>query len=382
MTAESTADQFSYYTQARNYLFDAIIPEVTADCKQGKTAALILFLIERKAAGFHEVSAEVSIPDMEAFSNASRSDVRRARNWLIAEGYIEVISEGSGLETSNLRIVVDPNKRPAIREKQRDRSQIKTIRPASKPAKIISRPSETSDPTVRLYPQTASDKTQKSQKDILNQTPKGEEVPIASVSEAVEPPDPSTAATPETHESTSRIFQYESALEVSKIKGVLTDPPSRGSNVLSIPGDKTKTNKERAAENIEKKAAAAAVCSFVKSQSVKMEDRDYAFVKWAVNSYGAEVVLQKLHIAEFQAARRVKFPSPLGWLRSALARDYQHAEYDRQVVKARENSRREIERCKREKIEREAERAKNLRERKNPNAASEAFKAFLAIVGE
>ena len=267
MTEGSTADQFSYYTKARNHLFDTIIPKVTLDCRQGKTAALILFLIERKAAGFHDVSAEVSVPDMEAFTHGSLSDVKRARKWLICEGYIEVISEGNGLETSNLRIVLDPTERETIKAKQKDRSKIKAIRPANKPAKIISRPPESSGPSTQLYPPTASDNTQKSPKDTPSE---GAEVPIASDSEAIEPPasTPAPISAPIAEpppETRSRVCQYESATKCSKIKGVLTDPPSRGDSVITIPGKKTKTNKEREAESTENKSAVAAVCSFVKS---------------------------------------------------------------------------------------------------------------------
>jgi len=279
MTEYGTAgvDQFKTYTQARNQIFDVIIPEVAEKCQQGKTAALIIFLIERKAAGYHKDAAEVSLEQMETFTNGSRSDVKRARAWLIAHGYIELMGGGNGLETSNLRIVLDSQERDTMLK--------------DKPAKIISLPPEsTCQPT--------------------NAITDGEEVPQTPDSDTVEPhhhapeQEPETSTTPDptpdptsdpTSDSSSQISENENADKASEIKGVLTEPPSRASkDLVLVPGLVQEQTKSEA----KKREAFGAVCSFAKSQNFGMEDRDYAFTRWAVDAYGAEVVLEKIEIAE------------------------------------------------------------------------------------
>lgn len=392
------AESFDFYTKARNHLFDVIIPEVTGLCPQGKTAGLILFIIERKAAGYHQTEAEVSIPDMESFTNASLSDIKRARSWLIAEGYVEVLFEGNGLETSRLRIVLDSEERKRVKAAQKDRNNPE-IRSARKPAKIISRPAESAcppnEPSLPLTPPTASTRIDT---EGAKAKPHDAEAPKIPESEPVEShhqaPDPEpevstrnfqyesalTPALPEqTPQTSSQISENENAHEASKIKGCQSEPPSRGNDlVLGLPGLKKKTNIETQAEIEEKKAAFGAVCSFARSQKIGMEDRDYAFAKWAVDSYGARTVEAKMEIARFQTARGVKFSNPLGWFRNALAKDYQPSKFDSQVLKAHENSRRQSEKAEREKVEREAERQKHEKYREqNPDAANNAYQAFL-----
>lgn len=376
------ANKLEYYTKVRNYLFDAIIQEVTTRCKQGKTAALILFLIERKAAGFHNVKAKLSIPDMESFTNASRSDVKRARSWLIAEGYIEVLLEGNGLKTSELRIVLDPQERVCVRGGQEDRNELIAIQPEDKPAKIISREEESSCPgdNQSLTPDIHAPVSARTESERNSDPTHCEESTQTADSGAVEPHQQTPDPTPE---SSSRIFQYQSALNPNKIKGVLTDPSSRASDDPGLTVLKKETNIEYQREAEQKKAAFGSVCSFVNSQNVKMEDRDYAFAKWTVKTYGAEVVSAKMQIAKFQSKRGVKFANPLGWLRNALTRDYQPAKFDGEVLKARENARRQRERSERERAEAEQERQKweGYRDH-NPDAARQAYAAFLSLVDE
>jgi len=384
MSEEGAASSvvYDYYTKARNYLFDEIIPEVTNRCKQGKTAALILFLLERKAAGFHEVDAEVSIPDMEAFTNASRSDVKRARSWLITQGYIEVLVEGSGLETSTLRLILDPAEIQRVKAAQKDRQNSMVIRPADKPAKIISRPADSSHQTDEHCPKPLhmprdpgkpeEDKTE------MPANPQGEEVPQTVESATEDPHHQPPKSEPET---SSRIFQYNSAHEASHIKGVLSEPPSRSSGIVYIPGTQIRTNIEPQATTDQKNPAFGAVCSFVRSHNVKMVDRDYAFAQWAVNTYGAEAVLTKIQIAKMQTERGVKFASPLGWLRSALTSNYQPASVDAKIAKLRENIRRQRKRAERENAEAAIDRQtwQGYRDQ-NPNAAQNAYAAFMALV--
>lgn len=375
-TGTAKAPQYLYYTKARNFLFDSIIPEVTARCKQGATAGLILFLIERKAAGFHDVSAEVSIPDMEHFTSASRSDVKRARSWLISHGYIEVLSGGNGLETSEMRIIIDPHERKI------------GLTPVDKPAKIISLPTESTSPppTITLpNPSFRSDPSSESTQTVSaknNTTPSnGEEAPQTTDSDPVAPPDPTPSTVPDpTPETDSRVFQYESALKANEIKRVLTDPPSRELNGINSSREERETNIATGTETEQEKAAFGSVCSFCRSQNFKMESRDYAFAKWSVHSYGAEVVVSKIQIAKFQTTRGIKLANPLGWLRNALAGNYVPSKYDREVLKAREMSRLQTERADREKAQTESDRQDwtGYREQ-NPDAAKEAYAAFLKL---
>ena len=260
MTEIGTA-QLEYFTKARNRLFDLIIPAVTRECPQGKTAGLILFIIERKAAGFHEVAANVSIADMESFTNGSRSDVKRARSWLIAEGYVEVLYEGNGLETSILRIVLDPEERESVKSAQKDRTN-RVMNPAEKPAKIISRPTESARQIAPTKPQhhrpppppsATPNQSQTDQKPDTSAS-HGDEVLQTADSDPVEP-DHQTASIDDIPETDSRICQYQSADKSSEVKGVPSDPPSRGSRVLYSPGNEEKTNKESKTENEEKKSA-------------------------------------------------------------------------------------------------------------------------------
>lgn len=376
-TGTAKAPQYQYFTKARNYLFDSIIPEVTRLCKQGKTAALILFQIERETAGFHQLSAEVSVPDMENFTSASRSDVRRARSWLITHGYIEILSGGNGLETSELRIIIDPHERKI------------GLKPVDKPAKIISLPMESTsppptitlpDPSFRVDPSSESTQTVNAKDNI---TPPGEEAPQSTDSEAVEAPDPTPAVVPDPTPETSRVLQYESAVKSNEVKRVLTDPPSRELYGLNSTGEETEgkeTNMETGTETEQEKAAFGSVCFFCHSESFKMESRDYAFAKWAVLTYGAEVVVSKIQIAKFQTVRGIKLANPLGWLRNALARNYQPAKFDGEVLKAREMSRLQTERADRERVQtdRDKQEWRGYREQ-NPDAGKQAYAAFLKL---
>jgi len=424
MTGLGTAgvEQFLYYTKARNEIFDVIIPEVTELCQQGKTAALIVFLIERKTSGYHKDNADVSVEHMEAFVSGSRSDVSRARTWLIANGYIELLSGGNGLDTSNLRIVIDPQERARLKESKNGTTL------EDKPAKIISLPTESTCQPQSIenaatvtddeeVPQTPDADTVKRWREELGLPPAdtniydttaaaitdGEEVPQTPDSDTVEPhyqapdPEPETSSrdfqyesalmpvtdhqTPDpTSDTSSQISENENADKASEIKGGLTDDPSRANeSLVLVPGFKQEQTKSKA----KKKEAFGAVCSFAKSQNFGMEDRDYAFVRWTVDAYGAEVVLEKMEIAEMQKRRSVEFANPLGWLRNALTRDYQPAKLDGEVKKAREKARRAIEKTQRENAERdeELEKWKTYREQ-NPNAANKARAEFLGGLGK
>lgn len=371
-------DQFDYYTKARNHIFDVIIPEVTELCQQGKTAALIIILIERMAAGYHKPNAEVSVEHMEAFINGSRSDVRRARAWLIVNGYIELLGGGNGLDTSDLRIVLDPQERARVKE-SRNNPMLK-----DKPAKIISLPTESTCQTTENAAANSH----------------GEEVPQTPDSDTVEPhhqaPDPepdesalipvtdrqTTDPTPDpTPETSSQISENENADKASEIKGGQSDHPSRASNgLVLIPGSKLEQTKSET-ELEEKKLAFGAVCSFAKSQNLEMEYRDYGFIQWAVEAYGEGFVLEKMEIAEMQKSRGVKFANPLGWFRDALTKDYQPTKFDGDVKKAREKARRAIERSQREQAERDSDREEwqTYRDR-NPDAANKARAEFLEVL--
>jgi len=382
MTENGTAeiDQFDYYTKARNHIFDVIIPEVTELCQQGKTAALIIILIERMAAGYHKPNAEVSLEHMNAFINGSRSDVKRARAWLLSNGYIELMGGGNGLDTSNLRIVLDSQERENVKD-QRNNPMLK-----DRPAKIISLPTESTRQPESLDAAASI----------------GEEVPQTPDSDTVEPhhqapdPEPDESAlipvtdhetpdpTPDpSSETSSQISENENADKASEIKGVLSDTPSRANNdLVLIPGSKLEQTKSET-ELEEKKLAFGAVCSFAKSQNLEMEYRDYGFIQWAVEAYGEGFVLEKMEIAEMQKSRGVKFANPLGWFRDALTKDYQPTKFDGDVKKAREKARREIERTQREQAEREAGREEwqTYRDR-NPDAANKARAAFLGGLGK
>ena len=114
-----------------------------------------------------------------------------------------------------------------------------------------------------------------------------------------------------------------------------------------------------------------------------MERRDYAFARWAVESYGAKAVESKIKIARFQIKRGIKFTNPLGWLRDALTRDYQPAKFDGQVLQAHEKARRQRERQERERAEAADKRRKWQAHRdQNPTAAKDAYAAFLRLAGE
>ncbi len=76
---------------------------------------------------------------------------------------------------------------------------------------------------------------------------------------------------------------------------------------------------------------------------------------WSIKTYGIDAVQQKLDIMKCQRNRGVSFSNPLGWLRSALSRDYEFCRWDTEARKGKERANKASERSKLEQTQRECE---------------------------
>jgi len=296
-----------------NYLYDEVLPKLKHPVEK-----LILFLMERKTIGFHRDSAVVSVQDMVKFTGASRSTVKRARRQLIKRGYLLVLMPGTGLNTSRYALDFEPD-RPRGDAAQDAASQ-----------KIIEAP----------VPSAGEPAETKRVQD-----------------ESAYPPEESAQDAPEQVASDSAA---QDAKKASEIKGGQDDPSFKdlkdlntGSGLKKTDKDREKPKNESLAPDTERREpesqekVVASVCSSLRSFGFKVERRDYAFVGWCYNCYGVEALKQKLRIMKLQLMRGVKLINPFGWLRAALARDYQYSRWDTDRIKveqrakrARENSER------------------------------------------
>lgn len=344
------------YTKARNYLFDVIIPKVT---KFSPVAGLILFLIERETIGFHKDTVRLSIADMINFTNASESSVRRARNYLISEGYVEVIENGTGLNKTHLRFNLFPNgENPVdtppdseiIPPPPASVNDIKVISPPDPPplpansedqqARQLESVTDHGDISIDHPPIDRMGHESASQGPItsLDQPPsnEGREVdPIPPEIPAEIPPDNTDRTAENQNQSNENPEKSRAVVQTSPLER----PP--------LAQDLKKTNTEppeKSPDGDLAKETVKIVLCFFGSIGAELEDRDYKFVWWAVKIYGIDAMKKQIDIMRQQSRRGVKFINPIGRLRFGLTKGYERCKTDRDVWKAKEKRERQRQR--------------------------------------
>ena len=321
------------YTMASNYLLDKVIPGI-----QNPVAKLILVKIERETIGYHKEVAAVSVKDLMDFTSASESTVKRARRELMKSGHLVVVEEGTGHTTTRYRLELHPGK------------------------------DISSDAHVR-EPSPASSR------DTLNILPVVPEVSDVRETGTRERPSPEDLPEPQSEmiPGETQLHQDIPAIEDSGMnmtpQGVQGDPPFKGLNKEK----EKKTNKET--ETVSQldqpqgpSEAVQAVCSTLHSLGVSVERSDYAFIQWCCGEHAEEKIMQKLDILRRQLLRGVSFSNPLGWLRCALAGDYQYSTTDTAKIRADELAEQERERFQQESAERQKHYDEVREERADPEA--------------
>ena len=386
----------SKWTMASNFIFDEAIPELT---KKSSLAALLMFLVERKTAGYHRLNARISTSEMMSWTHSSESQVKRARRVLLDSGYVEVVEQGTGLKATKYRVVLDREGRRAAKKRAQEAQQR-----ADKIIELPQNPARQSRPDSRQKPPPSSRKRFLADRDVQSPDPqrasqppdttsdkssdtdadREAEAPITTPPEAPTTTPPQDETTPtQTPPASTAESTPETSRKPNKIKGVHIRPPlDIYGNIYTLGNEVTKTNKDdEQREKQERKQATASVCRRLKLLGFEPEPGDYAFIGWCVKVFGAAAVEQKVKIMKFQTGRGVKFSNPFGWLRVALTRNFQYSRWDSEVMKAKERAKRASERSRLETERQRRERAEILKNR-DPAVAEHWGRKFLELVGE
>ena len=339
------------FTMTSNYLYDEVVPKLKRPVEK-----LILFLMERKTVGFHTDSADVSVEDMVKFTGASRSSVQRARRQLIKDGYLVVLSPGTGLKKTRYTRDFEPERQRG--DARQDAGSEKIIDAPEPPVEKVSEIKGVQDEPVHAPEESAQD-----------------------------PPEQKSGGS-----------APEDAEKANKIKGIQDDPAFKDLKDLNTgSGRNKKTDKDtekKENENLapdtksqkpdSQKKVVASVCSSLRSFGFSVERRDYAFVGWCYNCYGVQALKEKLRIMKLQIMRGVKLINPFAWLRAALARNYQYARSDAERARAAERTQRARERSERQRQEWDQRRAEVEAEQNDPATQAriaEVQAAFWRTVG-
>lgn len=288
-----------------NYLYDEVVPKLKRPVEK-----LILFQMERETIGFHRDSALVSLADMIDFTGASRSTVQRARRQLIDSGYLIVLSPGTGLSKTRYKLDFEPGRSKG--DASEDSGSQKIIEPPEAPVEKVSKIKGVQDEPVHAQDESAQD-----------------------------PPEQAApASAPEDAEKVNEIKGGQDELSSYE------DLKNTGSLNKKTNKDREKKENENPAPDTERretesrKKVVASVCSSLRSFGFKVERSDYAFVGWCCKQYGVEALKEKLRIMKLQIMRGLKLINPFGWLRAALARDYQYSRWDTDRARAEERAQR------------------------------------------
>ena len=274
------------FTMTSNYLYDEVVPKLNHPVEK-----LILFLMERKTVGFHRDSARVSVEDMMDFTGASRSTVRRARRELIKAGYLVVLKPGTGLRKTGYTLDFEPERHKGDATEDSASHSEKIIQLPEAPVEKVSKVKGVQDESVHAQEESAQDPPEQAEPDSAP----------------------------------------ENADKPNKIKGVQYGHPSlkdlKNTGSLNKKTDKDTEIKNSSAtpDTESRKKVVASVCSSLRSFGFKVERHDYAFVSWCCKQYGVQALKEKLRIMKLQLIRGVKLINPFGWLRAALARDFQYS---------------------------------------------------------
>ncbi len=383
------------YTQFPNRYNDTIKPRLT------DTQRDICDVVIRQTSGWHQPSAPISNTEFMRKTRKSRQGIINAKNQLVEQGLLIVLEQGGG-STKNVYMLdlwynnSDRSIKVATLRQEAElldiEKQLPPLEQENIPELVIAPP--VNEPTTFEEPEAVIEtppeiKVETPPEIEVESPPEIEESPSVDVPvpQVVEQVVESENSTPEEPSSEQGISHTEFSanpvkIEVSEFStSTLSVPPFKeedlSSNLsINIKEERKQTESPQAeaeAEKENRKTATATVCSLFRSWGEELEPNDYAFVGWSLKTYGVDAVQQKLEIMKRQRNRGVSFSSPLGWLRSALSRDYGFCSWDTEVLKGKERANKASERAKLEQSQRECE----IRETEKLRKQSEDMKAKL-----
>ncbi|MCK4828263.1 replication protein [bacterium] len=367
------------YTQFPNRYNDTIKPRLT------DTQRDICDVVIRQTSGWHQPSAPISNSEFMRKTRKSRQGIINAKNQLVDQGLLIVLEQGGG-STKNVYMLdlwynnPDRSIKVAMLRQEAEllaiENQLPPLEQENIPELVIAPP--VNEPTTFEEPEA-----------VIETPPEIEESPNVDipVPQVVEQVVESENSTPEEPSSEQGISHTEFSsnpvkIEVSEfLTSQLSVPPFKEEDLstnlsINIKEEKKQTEsseEEAEAEKENRKTATATVCSLFRSWGEELEPNDYAFIGWSLKTYGVDAVQQKLDIMKFQRNRGLSFSSPLGWLRSALSRDYGFCSWDTEVLKGTKRADKASERAKLEQRQRECE----IRETEKLRKQSEDMKAKL-----
>ncbi len=294
------------FTMVPNIYFDRIMPLLT------DTQRIVCDVVIRETIGWHRDSAAISNTKFKVKTGKSEPAIIRAKKALEEIALLVVLQEGGGSQTGEYALdFYYDNPDRSIRASLLEQNEL-----------IEEDTSETQDNAPRFLEAPGVDEDPQPEMDDM---------------------DCEVALDPEV--DTEDSFTPNATL-VPSIRD--------NNNIIIYNKNKHIANTDDEAKD-RRKEATATVCFLLKSWETELEPNDYAFVGWCLKEYGIEAVNEKIQILKFQRNRGVKFSNPLGWLRSALARDYRYSRWDCDVMKAKERAEKESERSKLEQAQRERE---------------------------
>ena len=375
------------YTQFPNRYNDTIKPRLT------DTQRDICDVVIRQTSGWHQPSAPISNTEFMRKTRKSRQGIINAKNQLVEQGLLIVLEQGGG-STKNVYMLDlwynNPDRSIKVATLRQEaelldiEKQLPPLEQENIPELVIAPP--VNEPTTFEEPEAVIETLP----EIKVETPPEIEespnvdVPVPQVVEQVVESENSIPEEPSSEQGISHT-EFSSnpvKIEVSEfLTSQLSVPPFKEEDLstnlsINIKEEKKQTEsseEEAEAEKENRKTATAAVCSLFRSWGEELEPNDYAFIGWSVKTYSVDVVQQKLEIMKRQRNRGVSFSNPMGWLRSALSRDYGFSKWDTEVLKGKERANKVSERAKLEQRQRECE----IRETEKLRKQSEDMKAKL-----
>ncbi len=348
------------YTKYPNRYNDFIKPRLT------DTQRDVCDVVIRLTSGWHVPSAPISNAEFMRKTGKSKQGIINAKKQLVEKGLLIVMKQGGG-STKNVYVLdlwynnPDKSVKGAMLKQEAALLEIENQLPPSEQESI---------PELAAAPSISEPTTFEEPEVTIETPPEIEESPNVDIPEPqVLESENHTPKEPPSDQGISHSELPENPVKIEDSEpptSQLSVPPLKES-ILSINNirEEKKQTESSEAEKENRKQATAAVCSLFRSWGTELEPNDYAFVGWSLKTYGIDAVQQKLDIMKFQRNRGASFSNPLGWLRSALSRDYGFCRWDTEVLKGKKRANKASERSNLEQRQRECEIRETEKLRKN-----------------
>jgi len=312
------------YTKTPNVYLDEIIE------KLGLTAVqqVMIQLVWRLTLGYHEKVAAISNPDFARSAFVSVRTIQNAKKYLLETGLLVEVRRGSGKKKGVYWINLDYDKEPISEEAKKPIIRIVKAAYPGYECHLSTLPHDSRLPELKVYKRRSANEESATETDPAD-LPAMQQLPAAAIGiqeipeQTQTPSDLEPTDDPPSEETPAK--PIESGIES---RGAKRSPLA---SMNMVPWDPDLRKKQTATE---RKKNYDAVCQHFKILGIALTPKDRQFVRWAIGKYGAIAVIEKLKIMRFQRSRGVKFTNPLGWLNSALQRDYQPSERDQKKAKA------------------------------------------------